>query len=72
MGFSTAITGYFYVDTITTPGITTALIGYNQALTAELLDKIKTLVRSTPKELRPTMEYNSKYEMSFPIIDSKI
>jgi hypothetical protein len=72
LGFSTAITGYFYHKTITTPGTNTALIGYNSDLTAELLDKIKTFYRSTPDELKPTLQYNSKYEISFPKIDSKI
>jgi len=72
LGFSTAVTGFFYHNTITTPGITTALIGYNSDLTAELLDKVKTFYKSTPAELRPTMHYNSKYEMSFPRLDSKI
>jgi len=72
IGFSTAMTGYFYVDTILNPGTTTALIGYNSDLTAELLDKVKTFYRTTPAELRPTVHYNSKYEVSFPKIDSKI
>ena len=39
IGFSTAMVGYFYHDTITNPGTTTALIGYNSDLTSELLDK---------------------------------
>ncbi|MFA6385949.1 MAG: hypothetical protein WCW29_04360 [Candidatus Paceibacterota bacterium] len=69
---STAITGFFYHNTITTPGTTTALIGYNSDLTAELLDKVKTFYKTTPAELRPTIHYNSKYEISFPEIDSKI
>lgn len=72
LGFSTAVTGYFYHKTITTPGTNTALIGYNSDLTAELLDKVKTFYRTTPDELRPTIQYNSKYEISFPKIDSKI
>ena len=69
---STAVTGYLYHRTITTPGRTTALIGYNSSLTTELLDKIKTFLRTTPPELRPTVEYNSKYEISFPKLNSKI
>jgi hypothetical protein len=72
LGFSTAVTGFFYHLTITVPGITTALIGYNSDLTAELLDKVKTFYRTTPDELKPTIHYNSKYEISFPILDSKI
>lgn len=72
LGFSTAVCGYFYHKTITTPGCNTALIGYNTELTTEFLDKIKTFYRTTPDELRPTIHYNSKYEISFPKIDSKI
>lgn len=72
IGFSTAVTGYFYHNTITTPGTNTALIGYNSDLTAELLDKVKTFYKTTPAEFRPTIHYNSKYEISFPAIDSKI
>ena len=69
---STAVTGYFYHKTITTPGVTSALVGYNNDLTAELLDKIKTFYRTTPDSLKPTIHYNSKYEVSFPKVDSKI
>jgi hypothetical protein len=69
---STAMVGYFYHDTIMKPGTNTAIIGYNSSLTSELLDKVKTFYRTTPSELRPTIFYNSKYEISFPRIDSKI
>ena len=72
IGFSTAVTSFLYHRTITNPGRTTALIGYNSSLTTELLDKIKTFLRTTPPELRPTVEYNSKYEISFPKLNSKI
>ena len=72
MGFSTAVTGYLYHKTITTPGTNTALIGYNSDLTSELLDKVKTFYRTTPAAIRPKIQYNSKYEISFPAIDSKI
>ena len=69
---STCVTGFIYHDTITNPGTTSALIGYNSSLTSELLDKVKTFWKTTPDELRPTINYNSKYEISFPSIDSKI
>lgn len=72
IGFSTAMVGYYYHDTIMNPGTTTALIGYNASLTSELLEKVKTFYKTTPKELRPTIQYNSKAEISFPKIDSKI
>jgi len=72
LGMSSAMCGYFYHNTITNPGTTTALIGYNSDLTAELLDKVKLFHKSTPPELRPTVHYNTKYEISFPKIDSKI
>lgn len=72
IGFSTAVTGYLYHKTITMPGVTTALVGYNNDLTAELLDKIKTFYRTTPDAFKPTLHYNSKFEISFPKVDSKI
>jgi len=72
IGFSTLVSAYLYHKTITTPGTNTALIGYNADLTTELLDKVKTFYRTTPDELRPKIQYNSKYEISFPAIDSKI
>jgi len=69
---STAAVGYLYHRTITTPGTNTALIGYNSDLTSELLDKVKTFYRTTPNSIKPQIQYNSKYEISFPAIDSKI
>jgi len=72
LGSSTGVTGYFYHNTIMNTGITTALIGYNMTMVAELLDKVKVLYNSTPLKLRPTLQYNSKYELSFPSIESKI
>ena len=72
IGFSTAICGYLYHKTITTPGTNTALIGYNAELASEFLDRIKMFLNTTPKALRPETHYNSKYEISFPKIKSKI
>ena len=72
IGFSTCVTGFLYHQTIMTAGISTAIVGYNNDLTAELLDKIKTFYRTTPDSLKPTIHYNSKYEISFPKVDSKI
>ena len=72
LGISTAVAGFLYHKTITTPGINSALIGYNSDLTSELLDKVKTFYRTTPESIRPRILYNSKYEISFPAIDSKI
>ena len=72
IGFSTAVTGFIYHKAITTPGFNAALVGYNSDLVAELLDKVKTFWSSTPKQYRPKIKYNSKYEISFPVVDSKI
>lgn len=72
LGFSAGITGFLYHKTITTPGTNTVLIGYNTDLAAEFLDKVKTFYRTTPDSLKPKIQYNSKYEVSFPAIDSKI
>ncbi len=72
IGFSTAIAAYLYHKTITTPGTTTALIAHKAEVAAEFLDKVKTFWRTTPEAMRPAIHYNSKYEISFPKIDSKI
>lgn len=72
IGFSTAISGFLYHKTITTPGTTTALVAHKSEVATEFLDKIKTFWRTTPDSLRPRIHFNSKYEMSFPAIDSKI
>lgn len=72
IGFSTAIAGFFYHDTIMNPGTTSVIIGYNREMTTELLEKVKTFYNTTPTELRPTIHFNSKYEMSFPKVGSKI
>lgn len=72
MGFSTAAVGWIYHKTITTPGTNSAIIGYNADLTKELLDKVKDFYASTPIAMRPTIQYNSKTEISFPKIKSKI
>ena len=72
IGFSTAITGYLYHKTITTPGTTTALIAHKADVATEFLDKVKMFWRSTPEVMRPQIHFNSKYEMSFPALDSKI
>lgn len=69
---STAAAGYIYHKTIMNPGTNSALVGYNTDLTSELLDKVKTFWRTTPKNIRPAIKYNSKYEISFPKVDSKI
>lgn len=72
IGFSTAISGFLYHKTITTPGTTTALVAHKSEVASEFLDKIKTFWRTTPEPLRPQIHFNSKYEMSFPALDSKI
>ena len=72
IGFSTAITGFLYHKTVMTPGMTTVLIGYNTDMATELLDKVKMFWQTTPLELQPTIHYNSKYEVSFPKLNSKI
>lgn len=72
LGFSTAVVGYFYVKAITTPGVTVGIIGYNAALTKELFEKVKMFYRSTPPSMRPIIDSNSKDEISFPKMESKI
>jgi len=69
---STGVTGYFYVETITNPGVTTVLIGYNADMVTELFDKVKTFYDTTPPQIRPKVKYDTKTQMSFPKMNSKI
>jgi hypothetical protein len=72
MGCSTALCGYGYHFAITNPGVTVALIAYNEKLAAEFLDKIKTFINTSPPGIRPTIQYDSRFELSFPKTESKI
>ncbi len=72
LGFSTIVAGSYYHSTIFTPGINTVIIAHTAKVAGELFDKMKTFYRTTPDSLKPTIEYNSKNEMSFPKIESKI
>ncbi|MCK9369573.1 hypothetical protein M0R04_06670 [Candidatus Dojkabacteria bacterium] len=72
LGFSTAVCGFLYHDTIMNPGTTSVIIGYNREMTTELLEKIKLFYATTPVKLQPTIKYNSRHEISFPVIGSKI
>jgi len=72
IGFSTAVTGFLYHMAITTDAINVALIGYNSDLVRELLDKVKTFYATTPDPLKPKIQYNSKFEITFPMSGSKI
>lgn len=72
IGFSTIITALLYHWTIMNEGVNVVLIGYNTDMAGELLDKVKTFIHTTPEQFRPTIQYNSKYEVSFPKKNSKI
>lgn len=72
IGFSTVVCAFFYHDTIMNPATTSVIIGYNREMTTELLEKIKLFYEMTPDDLKPTIQYNSRYEISFPKIKSKI
>lgn len=72
LGSSTLIVLYIYHHAITHPGTTSAIIAHTAKAASELLDKIKTAWRFTPEALRPEYGMNSKFEMSFPKMESKI
>ena len=72
IGFSTVVCAFFYHDTIMNPATTSVIIGYNREMTTELLEKIKLFYEMTPDKLKPTIKYNSRYEISFPSLKSKI
>jgi len=61
-----------YHNTITNPATTTAIVGYGKGPTSQLLEMVKTFYEHTPEEVRPKIRYNSKFEMSFPGLGSRI
>jgi len=72
LGSSTGTAGFFYVDTITNPGVTTGLIGYNQQMVDMLFNTIKMLYETTPKEMRPEINKDNRLEFAFPKMNSRI
>jgi hypothetical protein len=72
LGSSTFVIGKIFHHAITTPGTTSAIIAHTGKAATELLDKIKTMWRTCPEEIRPEYGMNSKFEMSFPKMESKI
>ncbi|MFA6201479.1 MAG: hypothetical protein WC679_13850, partial [Bacteroidales bacterium] len=72
MGCSVGMAGYLYHKTITGQGINTVIISYKKEEASALLEIIKLLWESTPEKFRPEVKYNTRYEMSFPRLHSKI
>lgn len=72
LGMSSGVCGYLYHKTITQPATNTVIIGYKRDEAAVLLNTIKMFWETTPALYRPEIKYNTKYEMSFPKLNSMI
>jgi len=72
MGFSTAAAGWIFHKVITTPGINAVIVSYDSEQAEEILDKMKVFLDHLPDELRPTVKYNSRHELYFPKLSSRI
>ncbi|MFA5376194.1 MAG: hypothetical protein WC455_10665 [Dehalococcoidia bacterium] len=72
LGISSAVAGWLYHRAITVPGTSAGIIGYNQAMARELMDKIKLFIETTPDELKPTITKKTSTEIEFGKMHSKI
>lgn len=71
-GFTTWVLALFYHDTITNEGTNTRIVPHEKLAAEEMLQTIKLFWKYTPPELRPEVAYNSKYQMTFPKLNSQI
>lgn len=71
-GFTTWVLALYYHDTITNEGTFTRIVPHEKEAAEEMLATIKLFWRNTPPELRPEVFYNSKYQMTFPKLNSQI
>jgi len=72
IGGSTVVTGLWYHFSIFNYGVNACLIGYNSELTKEFMEKVKIFYSTTPDKLKPTLEYNTKSEITFGQSKSKL
>lgn len=70
-GFSTLVDALFFHDTVVNFNVTTLIVSKSAKATVELMDSVKLMYNSLPEEVRPAIKYNSKFEMSFPSLNSK-
>lgn len=71
-GFTTWVLALYYHDTITNEGTNTRIVPHEKEAAEEMLATIKLFWRNTPPEFRPEIHYNSKYQMTFPKLNSQI
>ncbi len=71
-GFSTLKLAEYFHNTITNRATTTVIVGHDEKSMETFLSTIKTMYEYLPDELKPSIGYNSKNEITFPSIDSRI
>lgn len=72
MGFSTLIIAYALHYALMHPGSRIAFIAYGQELTFDFLERIKLFIELLPDSIRPEVAVNSKRELVFTKLKSKI
>ena len=70
-GFSTLIDAEFFYETVTVPNTVTLVVSNTKDSSINLMEAAKLMYNELPDEFKPTIKYNSKYEMSFPQLNSK-
>lgn len=71
-GFTSEIMSIFLHDTITNEGTSTLIILHKQKDAMKKMQDLKFIFKSIPEEYRPVTEYDTKYEMTFPELNSSI
>ena len=72
LGFSTFKLGEYFHETITCPNTSFVVISHETLATRRLLRIIKFFYEKLPDQIKPKIEYNSAYEMTFPDFGSHI
>jgi hypothetical protein len=65
IGLSTVTLARYYHNTITNVGTNTVIVAQKREQAELFLETIKLFYEQTPPEWQPTIQYNSKYELTF-------
>jgi len=69
-GLSTDTLGYFFHGTITSKNQSAMTIAHETGVTEDLLMKVRLFYENMPESWRPKLEYASKHEFFWPLLNS--
>lgn len=72
LGFTTIVSLLFLLDTLTHPYTYSVIVAHDADTTAMVFDIVRRAYENLPPDKKPETKYNSKTELSFPALDSKI